>query len=90
MIRFPDGAFQSLEPSEAWQFSETTPKRSMDGWLQGATMEVGRGRVAVFGEAAMFTAQRAGSGFMGFASPEVPQNKQFLLNVARWLAVVDR
>jgi hypothetical protein len=30
----------------------------IEGWCQGAVMKVGRGRVAVFGEAAMFSAQQ--------------------------------
>ncbi len=31
---------------------------SIEGWCQGAVMKVGKGRVAVFGEAAMFSAQQ--------------------------------
>jgi len=53
-------------------------------------MTVGRGRVAVFGEAAMFTAQLAGprANRIGFNAPDAPLNKQFLVNLARWLAGV--
>jgi hypothetical protein len=48
----------------------------------------GRGRVAVFGEAAMFSAQLAGPERrpMGMNAPEAPQNPRFLLNLVRWLA----
>src|SRR5262249_51813010 len=38
------------------------PRRvPIEGWCQGAVMKVGQGRVAVFGEAAMFSAQLAGA-----------------------------
>ena len=57
------------------------------GWCQGAVMAVGSGRVAVFGEAAMFSAQLAGPNQqpMGMNAPEAKQNHQLLLNVMHWL-----
>ena len=78
----------SLEPRKAWEFSRDTTTTPVGGWHQGATLAVGRGRVAVFGEAAMFTAQRSGSRRqpMGFNHPDAPQNAQLLLNVIHWLA----
>jgi hypothetical protein len=65
-----------------------TPRVPIKGWLQGAVMRVGRGRVAVFGEAAMFSAQLAGPQKfqMGMNNPIAKQNLQFLLNVAHWLS----
>lgn len=77
-----------LLPIEAWQFSETTPGLSAKGLLQGAVARYGSGRVAVFGEAAMFTAQLAGPRRLpvGMNSPDAPQNAQFLLNVVHWLS----
>ena len=39
------------------KFTSTTPSESTRGLLQGAVLRHGQGRVAVFGEAAMFTAQ---------------------------------
>lgn len=47
-------------PDTAWRFSANTPRKSADGLLQGAVLRVGKGRVAIFGEAAMFSAQVAG------------------------------
>ena len=49
--------------------------------------EYGKGRVAVFGEAAMFSAQLAGPERrpVGMNKPEAPQNPQFLLNLIHWL-----
>jgi hypothetical protein len=57
------------------------------GWCQGAVLKVGHGRVAVFGEAAMFSAQLAGPKRqpMGMNAPEAKQNHQLLLNVMHWL-----
>ena len=58
--------------------------------LQGAVLPFGEGRVAVFGEAAMFSAQLAGPGKepMGMNTPIAKQNPQFLLNVMHWLTGV--
>jgi hypothetical protein len=77
----------SLEPQVAWQFTPETPKVDVKGWLQGATLRPGKGRVAVFGEAAMFTAQLAGPNKtkVGMNAPEAPRNAQLLLNVVHWL-----
>lgn len=77
-----------LFPSKAWEFSEATPRMPADGLLQGAAITFGRGRVAVFGEAAMFSAQVSGAERrpMGMNAPAATQNAQFLLNVMHWLA----
>jgi hypothetical protein len=58
----------------------------IEGWCQGAVMKVGKGRVAVFGEAAMFSAQLAGKEPMGMNAPEAKQNHQLLLNIMHWLS----
>ena len=49
--------------------------------------EIARGRVALFGEAAMFTAQRAGPELapVGMNAPAAAQNAQLALNLVRWL-----
>jgi hypothetical protein len=77
-----------LMPQVAWQFSRLTPRMAGAGMLQGAVLTHGRGRVAVFGEAAMFSAQVAGPQRrpMGMNDPAAPQNAQFLLNVMHWLS----
>lgn len=79
-----------LMPQVAWQFSDSTPRIDAGGMLQGAVLSHGRGRVAVFGEAAMFSAQLAGAQRqpMGMNNPRAPQNVQFLLNVLHWLTGV--
>ena len=77
-----------LMPPVAWQFSRLTPRIAGAGLIQGAALTHGRGRVAVFGEAAMFSAQVAGPQRrpMGMNDPAAPQNAQFLLNVVHWLS----
>jgi hypothetical protein len=68
------------------------PKRDVSGYLQGAVLVEGKGRVAVFGEAAMFSAQIVPSATppfrMGFNAPRAEQNKQFILNLLHWLTGV--
>jgi hypothetical protein len=77
-------------PVEAGEFDETTPVISARGLVQGAVLHFGRGRVAVFGEAAMFTAQtwvRDGvTGQMGMNHPSAAENPQFIVNVMHWLS----
>ena len=79
-----------LLPQVAWQFSRLTPRAAGGGMLQGAVLTHGRGRVAAFGEAAMFSAQVTGPQRrpMGMNDPTSPQNAQFLLNVMHWLSGV--
>jgi hypothetical protein len=63
------------------------------GRAQGIAMQLGRGRVVVLGEAAMMTAQLAGGGrpsadggrFKMGMNHEGSDDKQFALNVVRWL-----
>jgi hypothetical protein len=75
-------------PVVAWRFSDSTAEIRGDGLLQGAAFRLGRGRVAVFGEAAMFSAQIKGSERvpMGMNAPAASQNPQFVLNTLHWLA----
>lgn len=76
-----------LMPTQAWKFSKQTPRLSASGMLQGATLQYGSGRVAVFGEAAMFSAQlSAKKEPMGMNHPDAKNNAQFLLNVMHWLS----
>ncbi len=61
---------------------------SAAGMLQGASIELGRGRIVVMGEAAMFTSQLAGpqQRVVGIGAPGAEQNKQFALNLMHWLS----
>ncbi len=72
----------------AGQITSETPRVPVNGWYQGAVMHFGKGRVAVFGEAAMFSAQLSGPNKnpMGMNAPIASKNPQFLLNVMHWLS----
>jgi hypothetical protein len=78
----------SLNPQRAWVFDEATPRVPVEGWLQGAALEAGAGRVVVLGEAAMMAAQVVGvrEAPVGMNSPNAAQNLQFLRNTMHWLS----
>ena len=78
----------SYETAKAPGVTPGAPKVAIAGWSQVAIMLVGRGRVAIFGEAAMFSAQQFGPEKrpMGMNAPEARQNHQLLLNVMHWLS----
>lgn len=78
----------SINPSRAWVFDADTPRVPVEGWLQGAAAEPGAGRVAIFGEAAMFAAQLTGPKRrqVGMNSPSGRGNLQLLLNAMHWLS----
>lgn len=77
-------------PTEPWKFDGVPTRPSDDKDLRGAVLQVGKGRVAMFSEAAMFSAQRHSDGRLtGFNSPPAAQNKPFLLNLLHWLSRVD-
>jgi Ca2+-binding RTX toxin-like protein len=81
----------SIMPTRAWTWNSSTPRIPVGGGPQGAVMRAGQGRVAMFGEAAMFTAQkqRLQDGTwrrMGMNAPYAEQNYKFMLNVSHWLS----
>jgi hypothetical protein len=83
--------WQVYFPAESGKKIEArTPKISARGLLQGGVLRHGTGRVAVFGEAAMFTAQtrprNGGLEPFGLNDPEASHNAQFVLNVLHWLS----
>lgn len=76
-----------LSPQRAWQFKKDTPRLKIAGWLQGAALERGKGRVVVFGEAAMFSSQETGGGEkVGMTASQATDNEQLLLNILHWLS----
>ena len=84
ILRFEAG--KSLQPDTAWKFNDKTPAVNLKEYFQGAILEYGKGRIAVFGEAAMFTAQVVNGTFkVGFNSETAPQNARFALNLIHWL-----
>lgn len=79
--------YQVLLPDTAWKFSQATPRMPIKGFSQGAVLQYGKGRVAVFGEAAMFSSQLKGPDKIpfGLRSPDADQNLAFLRNIIDWL-----
>ncbi|TMP38753.1 DUF4350 domain-containing protein [Pseudoalteromonas rubra] len=78
----------SVNPQVPFQITADTPRMSVDGWSQGAVLELGKGRVAVFAEGMMFSSQvdtQSGEKY-GLASEGAEHNEGFLLNVMGWLA----
>lgn len=77
----------SFMPSRSWKKNKRTPEISVEGWSQGATLKFYQGRVAVFGEASMFTAQfsEKSQSLDGLRTKGAEQNEQFLINVMHWL-----
>jgi len=88
ILRFGPKAFTYLPVRAGVGFDSTTPRLHTGGWAHLAVGRVGRGRVALVGEAAMFSAQLAGQQAlpMGMNYPPARENKQLLLNLLHWLA----
>jgi hypothetical protein len=82
-----DNRFLVYSPDTAWRFNTQTPVAPAEGLSQGAYMKYGKGRVVVFGEAAMFTAQLAGPNQyrVGMNSPQAESNYRLVLNIIHWL-----
>lgn len=81
------GRYAAFLPTVAGKFDRTTPVVDVSGYSQGAIVDFGKGRVAVFGEAGAFTAQVTASGrLMGMNAPGAEDNAPFALAVLRWLA----
>ena len=71
----------SLLPNAAWETGPQVRFVPAAGWTQGATLRFGRGRIAVFGEAAMFTVQLVGPDRTPMGMNALEGNPQFVLNV---------
>ncbi|MBK6823471.1 MAG: hypothetical protein IPG87_10945 [Saprospiraceae bacterium] len=82
-----DKQYVNKLPDTAWVFNSKTTQYSIEGWSQGACKKYGKGKIVVFGEAAMFTAQLAGPNKrpIGMNSPDAQENHQLLLNIIHWL-----
>ena len=69
---------------------ESIKTESIAGYSQGAILIYGKGHIATFGEASMFTGQLpAGLSWVkrGFNSPEAKNNFKLLLNTIHWLDI---
>ncbi len=79
---------ESFSPKEEGEFRPDTPRTPVGGWLQGASLRFGKGRIVVLGEASMFAAEITGlkKKPLGMNQPIAAQNPQFLLNTIHWLS----
>jgi hypothetical protein len=76
----------TFQTEVAWRFTDATAI-GLYNFHQGAILEYGQGKIAVFGEAAMFTTQLAnGKLKVGMNSPQAKYNAPFVLNLIHWLA----
>ncbi|MEP6764090.1 MAG: hypothetical protein ABJB66_07260 [Gemmatimonadaceae bacterium] len=75
-------------PKTAWVFGDTVASIPGDGYLQGAALNLGKGRVVVLGEAAMLSAQRQGPKKlpMGMNEARAAQNAKFAASLLRWVS----
>ena len=80
--------YRSWIPEEYNKFPPGTPNINVSGWYQGGVMPYGKGRIAFFAEAAMFTAQVFDSGRIkaGMNHPLGGDNARLLLNILHWLS----
>lgn len=90
-LMFMPDDWEVFLPADAFEeLRDDTPKVPARGLVQGGVLRYGSGRVALFGEAAMFTAQthaRDGEVVrLGMNDPEAVHNAQFVLNVMHWLS----
>jgi len=78
---------ESMQPKGLWEINDATAKIPIGGWLQGAALRFGEGRVVVYGEAGMAVAQRVGPRGRprGMNAPMASQNARLLLNTMHWL-----
>ncbi len=86
LLTLPDG-FETVLTMALREEFDTAMRLDSSGFSQGAVLEHGEGKVAVFGETGAFTSQVLdGDFFFGLGAAEAGQNEEFVLSVIRWLA----
>jgi hypothetical protein len=80
--------FRSWMPTEYNKFPPGTPSIDVAEWYQGGVMTYGKGRIAFFAEAAMFTAQVFADGRVkaGMNHHLGRDNARLLCNILHWLS----
>ena len=79
-------SFVSLRPEIPWRFQEDTPRHPIGAWLQGGTLRVGRGRLAVFSDLGILATQDEVEALDPPWNGLQLQNPQLFLNTIRWLS----
>lgn len=86
LLIIPNG-FETLLTFALREEFYSAPRMDASGLSQGAVMEFGKGRLAIFGETGGFTSQsQLGAKPFGLSDPEADQNADFVLSTLRWLA----
>jgi hypothetical protein len=90
LFSFDNPDIVSYQTQEAWKMYSDTPTIPSDQLFQAAVMKRGKGRVALVGEASLFSAQLVGEDKnpVGINYPNKNQNLQFILNLFHWLSRV--
>ena len=88
LFSFDNPDIVSYQTQEAWKMNSNTPTIPSDHLFQAAVMKRGKGRVALLGEASLFSAQFVGKDRkpVGINYPNKNQNLQFVLNLFHWLS----
>lgn len=89
LLLLPDDALEVAGPEQIAQLRQgnAVPARKVRGLAQAVALTLGKGRVVVAGEAAMFTAQRVRlNGSDEAVGLTVADDQQFALNVMHWLS----
>lgn len=86
LLILPEDALEVAEQPavDALRRGESAPGRRVGGRAQAVALDVGKGRVVIAGEAAMFTAQEMQSGAK--VGLDVADDQRFARNVMAWLA----
>lgn len=80
-----DASYKVLMPEVAWKFSKDMEMIPAKELSQLAYCRYGSGKIVVGGEAAMFTAQKAGNIKFGLNASFAKYNLPLLLNIFKWL-----
>ena len=90
LLGFNNPDIVSYQTQEAWRMSDDTPIVPSFDLYQAAIRKQGMGKVALVGEASLFSAQLVGKTQdpVGLNYPNGNQNLQFTLNLFHWLSGV--
>ena len=90
LFSFNNKDIVSYQTVKAWEMGPNTPIIPSDKLYQAAIMNKGRGKVALIGEASLFSAQLVGKDEnpVGINFQNDHQNLQFVLNLFHWLSGV--
>ncbi len=88
LFSFNNKDIVSYQTKEAWKMDTSTSVLESDELFQAAVMNKGRGKVALIGEASLFSAQLVGKDKnpVGVNFKNENQNLQFVLNLFHWLS----